>query len=172
MISYYFWDLDRNTYGFLTSVFRQGGQNRILGFYRNNLWNGIFSQKNVSFLNSLGIWIEHFPRCLWKISREVVKTCFNVSRGICWAILFRKVLPLQFLSDFQRKLFWLLKKIVVVKFAIYLSRWKSFLTCSLWKKNISCLLGTSIWKSSEVRRNLLRMVVKTAFKVFGRFFWW
>ena len=84
----------------------------------------------------------------------------------------RKVLVNQVNSGFQRKLFWLFRKNVVVKLAIYLPRWKCFWTFSLWKKIILYLLGTSIWKSSEFRRNFSRMDVKTAFKVFGRFFWW
>ena len=68
--------------------------------------------------------IKFFRKRLRRVLREVVKTAFNVSEGLCWAICFRKVLILQFFAVFQRKLFWLFKKIVVVKTSIHLSRRK------------------------------------------------
>ena len=90
----------------------------------------LFSEKNY-FLQFYTIWITNFPKCLWMVSGENIKTCLNLSRGLWRAISFQKVLVLQFLSDFQRKLFRLFRKIVVAKTAIYLSRWNYFWTCSL-----------------------------------------
>ena len=86
------------------------------------------------------IWINYFPKRFWKLSGEIVKNSFKVSRWLCWAILFWEVPVLQIFSHFQQKIFWLSKKIVPVKIAFYLFEWKCFWIYSLWKINSINLL--------------------------------
>ena len=93
------------------------------------------------FLGFFLIWINYFPKRLWKLSGETVKNSFKVSRWLRRALLFWKAPGLQLLSDFQRKIFWHSKKNVPVKIAFYLSQWNCFWIYSLWKINSINLLG-------------------------------
>ena len=56
-----------------------------------------------------------FQNNLWKIPCQIGESFFNVSRGLCWAILLQKVLQLQFLSDIQRHFSWLFIKMWLSK---------------------------------------------------------
>ena len=84
---------------------------------------------------------------------------------------FKKFLYFNFCLTFNGKNFDI-PKIVPVKLAIDFSRRKCFWIYFLWKSKSDNSFKTSTRKSSEFRLNLLRMVVKTAFKEFGRRYWW
>ena len=74
------------------------------------------SPRRIQFFWCFSTWIKCFPKCLWKVSREVVGAAFVVSRRRCCAIrFFEEVLVIQLLSDFQQKLFWFFKKVPLLK---------------------------------------------------------
>ena len=49
-------------------------------------WKFCFGEN--TFSDFFLIWINYFPKRLWKLSVEIVKNSFKVSRWLCWAILF------------------------------------------------------------------------------------
>ena len=70
-------------FGLVTSLFQPGDQNSNLGFCRNILWNEIFSQNEYNFSIVLGLAANFFQKVFWKVSGEVVKNDFNLSRRLC-----------------------------------------------------------------------------------------
>ena len=76
--------------------FGHGCQNCLLCVWRIFWWQFFWYK-----VNSFIFQETYFPRCLWKILREVVKTIFNVSKRCCCAIrLFEKVVVIWILSEF------------------------------------------------------------------------
>ena len=81
-------NLNGKMFGLVPSMFQQGNQNSNFGFYSDSLCNENFSHKNISFFWCFRTLVKYSPKCMWKVSGEVIKTAFKVSRRLCWAIRF------------------------------------------------------------------------------------
>ena len=117
------------------------------------------------------IWINYFRKRLWKNVGEIVKKPFKVSRlTLLNNFVFERTCT-STLSDFQRKIFWLSEKLCLSNLQFTCPD-ENVLDLVSLEKYFCKYLKAPIKKSSECRENILRMVVKTAFKECGRNYWW